>query len=140
MINLKLFKNASRAAVLGTALCMALLAGCAGPQISDYAKEKPVLDMRQYFNGKIDAYGVFTDRSGKVIKRFTVVMDCSWTGPPGQEVGVLDEAFTYSDGTKDRRIWTLTRSADGKYTGTAADVLGVPMGKSKAMPFVGPTL
>ena len=33
------------------ALCAALLAGCAGPQVNDYAAEKPVLDMRQYFNG-----------------------------------------------------------------------------------------
>ncbi|MES2954670.1 MAG: DUF3833 family protein, partial [Pseudomonadota bacterium] len=67
------------------ALCIPLLAGlagCAGPQISDYAAEKPVLDMRQYFNGTIDAYGVFTDRSGKVVKRFTVVMTCNWQGPP----------------------------------------------------------
>ncbi|MDP3412457.1 MAG: DUF3833 family protein, partial [Polaromonas sp.] len=53
-------------------LCLSVLAGCAGPQISDYAAEKPVLDMRQYFNGTLDAYGVFTDRSGKVVKRFTV--------------------------------------------------------------------
>ena len=135
MINLKLFKNASRGALLGATLCMALLAGCAGPQISDYAKEKPVLDMRQYFNGKIDAYGIFTDRSGKVVKRFTVVMDCSWTGPAGQEVGVLDEDFTYSDGTKDRRIWTLKRGADGKYTGTAADVLGVANGEVQGNAF-----
>ena len=41
----------------GLALCAALLAGCAGPQVNDYAAEKPVLDMRQYFNGTVDAYG-----------------------------------------------------------------------------------
>jgi hypothetical protein len=43
------------------------LAGCAGPQISDYAGQKPELDLRTYFNGTLDAYGVFTDRSGKVV-------------------------------------------------------------------------
>ncbi len=32
------------------ALSLALLAGCAGPQVADYAAEKPLLDMRQYFN------------------------------------------------------------------------------------------
>ena len=117
------------------AVSTALLAGCASPQIVDYASEKPVLDMRQYFNGTIDAYGVFTDRSGKVVKRFTVVMDCKWTGPPGQEVGVLDEAFTYSDGTKDRRVWTLKRGADGKYAGTAGDVLGQANGEEKGNTF-----
>lgn len=135
MSNLIQFKNASRALGLSAVLALSLLAGCAGPQISDYANEKPALDMRTYFNGKIDAYGVFTDRSGKVVKRFTVVMDCSWSGLPGQEVGVLDEDFTYSDGTKDRRIWTLKRGADGKYTGTASDVLGVANGEVKGNAF-----
>ena len=39
-----------------------------GPKVSDYAAEKPVLDLRQYFNGTIDAHGVFTNRSGKVVQ------------------------------------------------------------------------
>jgi hypothetical protein len=117
------------------ALSVSVLAGCAGPQISDYAAEKPVLDMRQYFSGTIDAYGVFTDRSGKVVKRFTVVMTCNWQGPPGAETGVLDEVFTYSDGTTDRRVWTLKRLPDGKYTGTAADVAGQALGEEKGNTF-----
>jgi hypothetical protein len=111
------------------------LAGCAGPQISDYAQQKPVLDLRQYFNGTLDAYGIFTDRSGQVVKRFTVVMKCSWQGPPGQEVGVLDEEFSYSDGSKDRRVWTLKRQPDGRYTGTASDVLGEASGEEKGNAF-----
>ena len=116
-------------------LSAALMAGCASPQIADYAAEKPVLDMRQYFNGTLDAYGMFTDRSGKVVKRFTVVMKCSWVGLPGAETGVLDEDFTYSDGTKSRRIWTLKRTPDGHYTGTAADVLGEAAGEEKGNAF-----
>ena len=65
------------------------LAGCAGPQVSDYAAERPLLELSSYFNGTLDAYGVFTDRSGQVVKRFTVVMHCSWQG----DDGVLDEDF-----------------------------------------------
>ena len=128
-------KTSARSLMCALAVSSALLAGCAGPQISDYVLEKPLLDLRQYFNGTIDAYGIFTDRSGKVVKRFTVEMKCSWTGEPGQEVGVLDEFFTYSDGTKDRRIWTLKRGADGNYTGTAGDVLGVANGAVKGNAF-----
>ena len=48
---------------------------------------------------------------------------------------MLDEYFTYSDGTKDRRVWTLKRGADGKYTGTAGDVLGVANGEVKGNAF-----
>ena len=49
-----------------------VLAGCASPQITDFAGQKPELDLRRYFNGTLDAYGVFTDRSGKVVRRFDV--------------------------------------------------------------------
>lgn len=103
----------------------AALAGCATPQVADYAGETPRLDLRQYFNGTIDAWGVFTDRAGKVIKRFSVVMDCSWQGSDG----VLDEAFSYSDGTRQRRIWRLKQLDDGRYTGRADDVRGEATGQ-----------
>ena len=131
MNRLQGFKKSSLVLLTALALSAGLLAGCASPQIADYAAEKPTLDMRQYFNGTIDAYGVFADRSGKVVKRFTVVMKCSWDG----DTGVLDEDFTNSDGTKERRIWTLKRGADGKYTGTAADVLGEANGEEKGNAF-----
>jgi hypothetical protein len=101
------------------------VAGCAGPQVSDYAAERPVLDLARYFNGTLDAYGVFTDRSGRVVKRFTVVMVCTWNG----NEGVLDEDFTYSDGSKQRRVWRLTKLADGRYVGRADDVVGEATGQ-----------
>lgn len=104
----------------------ALLAGCATPEVTEYAREQPVLDLRSYFNGKVDGYGLFTDRSGKVVKRFVVVMDCSWNG----DEGVLDEDFTYSDGTKQRRIWRVRKLADGRYSGRADDVVGEALGQA----------
>jgi hypothetical protein len=106
------------------ALGAAALAGCASPDITTYAAEKPTLVLEQYFNGRVDAWGIFTDRSGKVVKRFTVVLQCSWQG----NTGVLDEDFTFSDGTKQRRVWRLQKLADGRYTGTADDVVGTAQG------------
>ena len=103
----------------------AMLSGCAAPQLADYAGASPRLDLREYFDGTVDAWGLFTDRAGKVVKRFTVVMDCSWQG----DQGVLDEAFSYSDGTRQRRVWHLQRLADGHYTGRADDVVGVAAGR-----------
>lgn len=107
------------------------LAGCSAPKIDQYANEKPVLDLQQYFNGTLDAYGIFTDRSGAVVKRFSVVMVCQWDGAEG----TLDEDFTYSDGTKQKRIWHLTRQADGRFTGRADDVLGEAIGETRGNTF-----
>ena len=109
----------------------ASLAGCAGPRVSQYATEKPVLDLRSYFNGTLDAYGVFTDRSGSVVKRFTVVMRCSWNG----DDGVLDEAFSYSDGTTGRRVWRMKHLGNGRFSGTADDVVGEARGEQQGNAF-----
>ncbi len=50
---------------LGCYLALALVA-CSSPTVSQYAQETPKLDLSEYFNGTIDAYGIFTDRSGNV--------------------------------------------------------------------------
>ena len=113
------------------AAAAALLTACASPVPADYAAEKPVLDLKTYFNGDITAHGIFTDRSGKVVRRFTVLMKCTWNG----DDGVLDEAFSYSDGSTQRRVWRLKRFADGRYTGTADDVVGTAEGQAAGNAF-----
>lgn len=104
----------------------ALLAGCAAPDVTGYQGERPPLDLSSYFSGRVDGWGLFMDRQGKVVKRFTVAMDCSWRG----DEGVLDEHFVFSDGTRQQRVWRLRRSADGRYTGTAGDVVGEAQGQA----------
>ena len=113
------------------AICIvgALLLGCAGPSVQQYANEKPTLDLSEYFSGTIDAYGIFTDRSGEVQKRFTVLIKADWKVVNGKKVGTLDESFEYSDGSKQKRIWTLTEQEPGKYIGRADDVIGDAQGE-----------
>ena len=108
--------------IRSTTLALALaVAGCGTTMTAaDYAAEQPVLDLKSYFNGTVDAWGIFQDRSGKVVKRFTVVMHCSWDG----DTGTLDEDFTYSDGTTQKRVWTLKKVGNNRYIGTADDVIG----------------
>ncbi len=98
----------------------ASLVGCAGPSIKDYAGAKPLLDLRQYFSGHLVAHGMFSDRSGKVLRRFVVDMNCRWQGNEGE----FDEDFTYDDGEKQKRIWRLRHLGEGRYVGTADDVRG----------------
>jgi hypothetical protein len=115
-----------RKALMATMASAALLLGCASPTPADYAAEKPVLDLKTYFNGPLVAHGLFTDRSGKVVRRFTVQMTGTWQG----QQGTLDERFTYSDGKTERRVWKLTDEGQGRYTGRADDVVGVAQGQA----------
>jgi Protein of unknown function (DUF3833) len=103
-----------------------LLGACAGPNVADYADQKPVLDLKTYFNGELVAHGLFTDRSGRVQRRFVVQMTGSWSG----NQGTLDERFTYSDGKTERRVWRLTDEGNGRWSGRADDVVGVADGRA----------
>lgn len=107
-------------------LVMALLQGCSSVDVRDYAAEQPRLDLARYFNGTIDAWGVFQDRGGRVVRRFTVRIEARWEG----DTGILDEHFEYSDGERQRRVWTIRRQTDGRYWGTAEDVVGTAVGES----------
>jgi hypothetical protein len=114
-----------RRTFIATLAASALLLGCAAaPQPADYAAEKPLLDLKQYFNGELIAHGIFTDRGGKVARRFIVKMTGTWQG----NQGTLDERFTYSDGKTERRVWRLTDLGGGRWEGRADDVLGVATG------------
>jgi Protein of unknown function (DUF3833) len=120
-----------RLLLLAAAGAAALLTACASPAPADYASEKPTLDLATYFNGDLVAHGIFTDRSGKVVRRFTVAMRGTWTGNDG----VLEEDFFYSDGKKERRVWRLKKLDGGRYTGTADDVVGTAQGQAAGNAF-----
>ena len=107
------------------ALALALLGCAAPPTPATYAQQTPQLDLQQYFNGTLDAHGMFQDRAGKVVKLLTVVMVCHWDG----DVGTLDEDFHYADGTREKRVWTLRKTAPGRFVGTATDVIGEAVGE-----------
>jgi len=105
---------------------MTQLSGCASPSIADLANERPLLDLKQYFAGRVMAHGVFQDRFGKVVKRFTVQIDGRWQG----EEGELDERFSYSDGSTQRRVWRLKHLGKGRWQGQADDVVGLASGEA----------
>ncbi|WP_404300329.1 DUF3833 domain-containing protein [Alicycliphilus denitrificans] len=123
--------NTRRHALLALLAGSAVLAGCASPQVTDYAQQRPLLELDRYFNGRVLAHGIFQQRGGEVVRRFTVVMDCRWEG----NQGVLDEAFTYADGSTQRRVWRLTKHAHGRYTGRADDVVGEAQGQTSGNAF-----
>ncbi len=108
-----------------TVTLLLLVAGCASVTPQDYAKETPKLDLATYFNGKVDGWGTVQDRSGKVIRRMVVEMECTWNG----NEGTLDESFQWSDGKPEKRIWKITKNGD-RYIGRAADVVGEAIGEA----------
>lgn len=100
-------------------LSLALLAGCAGPSLEDYANRTPALVPEQFFQGSLSARGVVKDWSGEVIRSFDADIEASWSA---DGVGTLDEVFRFNDGEVDTRVWTLTPE-NGGYRAEAGDVV-----------------
>jgi len=103
-----------------------LLSACAGVKPQVYEQAEPALDLETYFNGPLRAWGMFQDRKGQVVRRFTVEMTGTWQ----DGVGTLEEDFLYDDGKTERRVWIIRKGADGRYTGTADDVIGEAKGQA----------
>ena len=103
-----------------------LLSACTSPSLEKHAGTEPALDIKEYFNGPIQAWGIVQDWRGNVTRRFDIKMVGSWEGNNGK----LEEDFAYYDGETQRRVWNITRLADNSYEGTASDILGKATGKS----------
>jgi hypothetical protein len=104
-------------------LCL-ILTSCSRVDVQTYAEQTPRLELREFFSGRVEGWGMFQKRSGEVVKRFHVVIDGRMDG----ENLILDEAFSFSDGSKQSRVWTLTPGEQGRWSGTAGDVVGQASG------------
>ncbi len=96
-------------------------------KIDDFAGRTPSLAIEEYFAGRTMGYGLFEDRFGTVRRQFTVEID----GQVTDDTLVLDERFHYADGERDRRVWTIVRTAPGSYEGRADDVIGAARGDAR---------
>ena len=98
-----------------------LLTGCASMKIEDFNNTKPEFIPQEYFNGKLRAYGIVKDKSGKIIRSFKGEMIGSWDK---NGIGTLDEFFVYDDGEEMKRVWTLKPIENKKFIATADDIVG----------------
>jgi len=108
------------AGLLMAVLSLGFVSACSSVSIKEYADNKPVMVVEEFFNGSLSAHGIVKNRSDQVIRYFSATIDASWV----DSVGTLDEVFTFDDGEVQRRIWTLVKDDQGNYAGSANDVIG----------------
>lgn len=112
---------------LATLGVLVVLNGCAGNSLDHYKGTTPQADLREYFNGPVKAWGIVQNFNGRVTRRFDVQMVGKWDG----DVGTLTEDFTYYDGGKQQRVWTIKKQAAGSYEGTAPDIIDKAVGQTE---------
>ena len=90
----------------------------------DFKNTEPTLLIEDYFNGKVKAWGILQDRSGKVTRQFKADL----IGSFNDNIITLDEDFYWTDGEKQKRTWKIKKIDNNNYIGTAPDVVGEATG------------
>ena len=108
-----------------------LLSNCRDMNPEEYKNTEPKIKIEEYFLGDVKAWGIFQGRSGKVKRQFTAKMNGSFDG----QDFILNEDFSWNDGEEQQRRWTIKKTGDHNYEGTAADVVGVAKGISYGSAF-----
>ena len=107
------------------ALSFVLLSACTGkPSFDDPALSTRKLNLEEFFDGELVAYGQFQDIFGTVRRRFEVQISGDWDG---QRL-LLTEDFQYEDGSTEQRVWTLVKTGADTWRGTAPGVIGEAVG------------
>jgi hypothetical protein len=83
------------------------------------------LNLEEFFDGDLVAYGQFQDVLGTVRRRFEV----RHPGRLGRRALRLVEDFVYEDGSTEQRVWTLVKTGPDTWEGTAPGVIGVATGQ-----------
>lgn len=104
-----------------------VISGCASKSIEGaaYAGQTPALDIGEFFDGSVKAWGIVQNRKGEIAQRFTVEIEGTRNG----DNLVLDEIFDYGfgEGPATRR-WELKRLSNGQWSGSANDVFSQAAG------------
>ncbi|WP_235933189.1 DUF3833 domain-containing protein [Paragemmobacter ruber] len=104
---------------------LAVLTACTGkPSLNDASLSTREFELEEFFDGRLVAYGQFQDIFGTVRRQFKVQIQGDWDG----ERLRLVEDFVYEDGSTEQRIWTLRKTGDETWEGTAPGVIGVAKG------------
>lgn len=107
---------------------LAFLGACTGkPSFDDESLSDRRLNLEEFFDGELVAYGQFQDVLGTVRRSFVVNITGDWDG----ERLLLDENFVYEDGSTERRVWTLVKTGEDTWRGTAPGVIGEAVGEER---------
>ena len=106
------------------------MVGCSA-SLQDYENTSPEFDLKEFFTGDLEGWGLVKNWKGEVVERFSVDLNGSWNDDKGN----LYELFTYSDGRTQERTWILEKHDDGTSIGTAEDVIGSAVGENSGFAF-----
>lgn len=102
-------------------LLPALLGACDSAEPSAFAGEAPALACDRFFEGHLESWGVFENRSGAPTGVVTTRID----GRRDGDTVTLAQTLAYPDGHRQDRAFAIRRLDDHHYAATSAEIVGI---------------
>ena len=114
----------------GLALVFAL-AGCAAPNVQQFAGTAPAFDPLVFFTGHVRSWGVLEDRYGYPTE--TITTDCQGTLEGPDRLHMVQHLV--EGGMQQTRDWHMRRMSPTHFEATANDVVGTASGDAAGRAF-----
>jgi len=95
-------------------------------RVEEFDGHEPRFAPEVYFDGRVQAWGIFEDGFGKLRRQFNVTIDGVWDG----RTLTLTEDFNYADGEIEQRVWRIIRNDPHTYEATSENIVGKASGRS----------
>ena len=100
-------------------------------KIEDFQGKGPEFRPEEFFDGRLEGWGVLEKPTGGVQKRFTVAAE----GRSFAEAVRYSETWTFDDGHVDTLNWEIRKAGDGRYSGVEDRSEGEAQGEQAGCAF-----
>ena len=108
-----------------------VLMGCSlMPKIEINHLPKPQLDFFEYFAQPVQGSGFLRNWRGQITRQFTVKMQGHYLDEAHTQLRIVED-FVFDDGQAQQRVWTLNKTGDNTFTGSAEDTIGKAYGQQQ---------
>lgn len=101
--------------------------------ISDFADQRPLFVLENFFSGSLRGWGITLSRLGNLQNRFTIEAEGHYEA--SANTLTLKETYAFDDGHRDFLTWTIIKRGEGNYEGRETLIDGTADGEQAGNAF-----
>jgi hypothetical protein len=103
-------------------------------KITDFAGKTPTLLLEEFFNGRLNGWGVTLTRFESLQNQFRIEAEGMWDA--AARTLAVREVYTFDDCHTDVLTWAILKRDDGSYEGRETNIVGVAEGHQAGNAFL----
>jgi len=102
-------------------------------EIKDFDERRPVLQLEEFFSGRLKGWGYTVSRFGGFQNSFKIDTQGHWNA--GSKTLTMSEFYKFDDGHSDPLNWSITKKSELEYEGFEKSIDGSARGEQRGNAF-----